>query len=39
MENITALESPYDIYDIFGLEKPSEDIVKKVTERPKKAKK
>jgi archaeoflavoprotein AfpA len=39
MENITLLESPYDIYDIFGLERPSEDIVKKVLERPKKAKK
>ena len=39
MENITVLESPYDIYDIFRLEKPSEDIVKKVMDRPKKAKK
>ena len=39
MENITVLESPYDIYDIFGLERPTEDIIKKVLERPKKAKK
>jgi len=39
MENITVLESLYDIYDIFGLERPTEDIIKKVLERPKKAKK
>ena len=39
MENITILESPYDIYDIFGIERPAEDIIKKVMERPKKAKK
>ena len=39
MENISVLESPYDIYDIFGLERPTEDIIKKVLERPKKAKK
>ena len=39
MENIILLESPYDIYDIFGLERPSEDITKKIRERPKKAKK
>lgn len=30
MENITVLESPYDIYDIFRLERPFEDIVKKL---------
>jgi len=39
MENITVLESPYDIYDIFGLERPSEHITKKIRERPKKEKK
>jgi archaeoflavoprotein AfpA len=39
MENITVLENPYDIYDIFGLERPTEDITKKITERPKKTKK
>jgi len=39
MENIILLESPYDIYDIFGLERPSEDITKKIRVRPKKAKK
>jgi len=39
MENITLLESPYDIYNIFGLERPTEDIIKKVMERPKKVKK
>ncbi|HWR25259.1 MAG TPA: archaeoflavoprotein AfpA [Methanosarcina sp.] len=29
MENITVLSSPYEIYDIFGLEKPTEDISKR----------
>jgi archaeoflavoprotein AfpA len=38
MENITLLASPYDIYDIFGLERSSEDIIKKVRERPKRKK-
>lgn len=36
MENITVLKSPYEIYDIFGLERPSEDIILKVKERKKK---
>ncbi|WP_440947255.1 archaeoflavoprotein AfpA [Methanosarcina sp. T3] len=35
MENINVLASPYDIYDIFGLEKPSEDITLKVKEKKK----
>jgi archaeoflavoprotein AfpA len=35
MENITVIPSPYDIYDIFGLERPSEDIILKVKERKK----
>lgn len=35
MENITVLASPYEIYDIFGLERPSEDITVKVKERKK----
>jgi archaeoflavoprotein AfpA len=26
MENITVLESPYEIYDIVGLERPAEDL-------------
>ena len=39
MENINILESPYDIYDIFGLERTTEDIIKKVMDRPKKVKK
>ncbi len=39
MENITLLESPYDIYDIFGLERPSEDITEKYKDRSKKKKK
>ena len=30
MENITVLASPYEIYDIFGLERPSEDITEKL---------
>jgi archaeoflavoprotein AfpA len=29
MENITVLESAYDIYDIVGLERPAEDITRK----------
>jgi archaeoflavoprotein AfpA len=29
MENITVLSSPYEIYEIFGLERPTEDISKK----------
>jgi archaeoflavoprotein AfpA len=28
MENITVLANPYEIYDIFGLERPAEDITK-----------
>lgn len=36
MENITVLKSPYEIYDIFGLERPTEDIILKVKERKKK---
>lgn len=36
MENITVLKSPYEIYDVFGLERPSEDIILKVKERKKK---
>jgi len=36
MENITVLASPYEIYDIFGIERPSEDIILKVKERKKK---
>ncbi len=39
MENITVRESPYDIYDIFGIERPFEDITQKITERQKKLKK
>lgn len=40
MENITVLSSPFEIYDIFGLERPTEDITVKVRERKKtKAKK
>lgn len=35
MENIVVLESPYEIYDIFGLDRPSEDIIMKVKERKK----
>lgn len=35
MENITVLASPYEIYDIFGIEQPSEDIILKVKERKK----
>ncbi|AKB17807.1 MULTISPECIES: archaeoflavoprotein AfpA [unclassified Methanosarcina] len=35
MENITVLPSPYDIYDIFGLERPSEDITLKIKEQKK----
>jgi flavoprotein len=35
MENITVLASPYEIYDVFGLERPSEDIILKVRERKK----
>jgi flavoprotein len=35
MENITLLASPYEIYDIFGLERPSEDITLKVKEQKK----
>jgi archaeoflavoprotein AfpA len=29
MENITVLKNPYEIYDIFGLERPTEDITKR----------
>jgi hypothetical protein len=36
MENITV-ESPYNIYDIFGLEDLPKILLKKVVERPKKA--
>jgi hypothetical protein len=36
MENINVLSSPYEIYDIFGLERPSEDITVKVREQKKK---
>ena len=36
MENVTVLKSPYEIYDIFGLERPTEDIILKVKERKKK---
>jgi archaeoflavoprotein AfpA len=36
MENINVLSSPYDIYDIFGLERPSEDITLKIREQKKK---
>lgn len=36
MENIRVLANPYEIYDIFGLERPSEDIILKVKERKKK---
>lgn len=36
MENITVLKSPYEIYDIFGLEQPTENIILKVKERKKK---
>jgi archaeoflavoprotein AfpA len=39
MENITVLESPFDIYDIIGLERPTEDITQKYKERTKKKKK
>jgi archaeoflavoprotein AfpA len=35
MENITLLTNPYEIYDIFGLERPTEDIIVKVKERKK----
>ena len=35
MENITVLSSPFEIYDIFGLERPTEDITVKVRERKK----
>jgi archaeoflavoprotein AfpA len=35
MENITVLASPYEIYDLFGLERPSEDIILKVKEQKK----
>ncbi|MGB9928308.1 MAG: archaeoflavoprotein AfpA [Methanosarcina sp.] len=38
MENITLLESPYEIYDLFGLERPNEDMAEKVRRKPKKAK-
>jgi archaeoflavoprotein AfpA len=38
MGNITVLKSPYEIYDIFGLERPSENIILKVKERKKKTK-
>jgi hypothetical protein len=36
MKNTSVLESPYDIYDIIGLEKPNEDITIKYKERSKK---
>jgi flavoprotein len=36
MEHITVLESPFDIYDIVGLKRPSEDITVKYKERSKK---
>lgn len=40
MENINILTSPYEIYDIFGIERPTEDITVKVREQKrKKAKK
>lgn len=39
MENITVLEDPYDIYDIVGIERPTEDITQKYKERSKKKKK
>ena len=39
MENITVLKSPYDIYDIFGIERAFEDITQKIRERQKKTKK
>lgn len=35
MENITVLSSPFEIYDIFGLERPTEDITVKMRERKK----
>ncbi|MFZ2499821.1 MAG: archaeoflavoprotein AfpA [Methanosarcina sp.] len=35
MENITVLANPYEIYDIFGLERPSEDITVKMKEKKK----
>jgi archaeoflavoprotein AfpA len=35
MENITVLANPYEIYDIFGIERPTEDIIVKVKERKK----
>jgi flavoprotein len=38
MENITVLESPYDIFDIVGLERPTEDITQKYKDRSKKKK-
>lgn len=37
MENITLLESPYEIYDLFGLERPTEDMAERVRRKPKKA--
>jgi len=39
MEHITVIESPFDIYDIVGLERPTEDITQKYKERTKKKKK
>ncbi len=38
MEKIIVLASPYDIYGIFGLEIPSEDVILKIKERKKKVK-
>ena len=32
MENITVLESVYDIYDIFGIERPAKDVAQKFDE-------
>lgn len=37
MENITLLESPYEIYDLFGLERPTEDMAERVRKKSKKA--
>ncbi len=37
MENITVLESPYEIYDLFGLERPTEDMAERVRRKSKKA--
>jgi flavoprotein len=32
MENITLLERPYEVYNIFGLERSSENIFRKTKE-------